>query len=658
LEYQSGFPFQSAYFRSTQQYVNQISTVNGKKQGTDINLYKLFTEQCFNLLRKGGECGIVIPSGIYTDLGAKQLREMLFDQTQVTGLFCLENRKLIFENVDSRFKFVVLTYEKGGQTQTFPTAFMRHEARELERFPRVGALDMSVELVRRLSPDSLSVMEFKSELDIGIARKMLKFPLLGEKLADTWNVALTREFDMTNDSKLFRTEPGPGRLPLYEGKMIHQFTHVFSKPRYWIDSTGRDELIRQEMRRLEMALDALAISQGYASTVSSRQERVTAFLENLGYSALSGDDVCIAADAPRLAFRDIARNTDDRTLIASVLPASVFTGNTLNYFVPWRFNLEEVLAQLPALKDCYEYAQPLEVVAYLCGVLNSFTLDYIVRFKVTAHVNMFYFYQLPVPRLSVDDAYCKAIVTRAARLICVGPEFDKLRAELLGDVNAHVATDAAERKQLQCEIDGLVAHLYNLTEKEFHHVLNSFPRLNQSDKDLLLDTYHTFDLEPDDLILVELISKGENARVEFKVAACWNAKQSRKDDTMKDNVIQEVAAFLNSRVGGIVLIGVEDDKTVVGLKDDFKAANQQKQNRDGYQLFLLDNLKNNLVSNCSLLYKISFGTLQGKDVCKIDIAPSIQPVYTKGGDFYIREGNRKRNLKAQETVEYIRQRFA
>ena len=38
-------------------------------------LYKLFTEQCYNLLRvKGGTCGIVIPSGIYSDLGTKQLR--------------------------------------------------------------------------------------------------------------------------------------------------------------------------------------------------------------------------------------------------------------------------------------------------------------------------------------------------------------------------------------------------------------------------------------------------------------------------------------------------------------------------------------------------------------------------------------------------------
>jgi hypothetical protein len=69
-------------------------------------------------------------------------------------------------------------------------------------------------------------MEFKQDIDIHIAEKMSRFPLLGETLPDTWNLKLTSEFHMTNDSHLFKTEPAQGRLPLYEGKMIHQFTHA------------------------------------------------------------------------------------------------------------------------------------------------------------------------------------------------------------------------------------------------------------------------------------------------------------------------------------------------------------------------------------------------------------------------------------------------
>ena len=34
-------------------------------------------------------------------------------------------------------------------------------------------------------------------------------------------------FHMSNDSGLFRTEPGDGLLPLYEAKMIWQYDHRF-----------------------------------------------------------------------------------------------------------------------------------------------------------------------------------------------------------------------------------------------------------------------------------------------------------------------------------------------------------------------------------------------------------------------------------------------
>ena len=45
-------------------------------------------------------------------------------------------------------------------------------------------------------------------------------------------------------------------------------------------------------------------------------------------------------------------------------------------------------------------------------------------------------------------------------------------------------------------------------------------------------------------------------------------------------------------------------------------------------------------------------------MCRIDVTPASEAVYVKGGDFYIREGNRKRKLTAQEAVAYLRQRWA
>nr|MBP7432814.1 ATP-binding protein [bacterium] len=319
--------------------------------------------------------------------------------------------------VDSRFKFVVLSFEKGGKTADFPAAFVRHEVKELERFPREGAINISVDLVKKLSPDSLSVMEFKNDMDIVIAKKMMKFPLLGEKIEGIWHLKLTREFDMTNDSHLFKTEQGKGRLPLYEGKMIWQFEHQYAEPKYWIDEKeGRKNLVGREE------------DNG----------------QKLDYQEY------------RLGFRAIARNTDERTIISGIISKNVFCGNSLLVSNPDNFsNSKNILITQ--------------------SFANSFVLDSYIRKMVTANINMFYIYQLPVPRLIEKSKEFKMIVERAAKLICTTPEFDDLAKEVGLGSHKNGVTDPSERRKLRAELDGIIGNIYGLTEEEFVHVLSTFP---------------------------------------------------------------------------------------------------------------------------------------------------------------------------------------
>ncbi len=429
LKYLSDYRHVSAFYRSTPQYKNQISRVNGRKQGSDINLYKLFTEQCFNLLRDGGTCGIVIPSGIYSDLGTKQLRKMLFEKTQVSGLFGFENRKAIFEGVHSRFKFVVLTFEKCGRTEQFPAAFMRHDVAELEHFRHDDGVMIDIDLVKRSSPTSLSVTEFKNSLDVRIVEKLLKFPLLGEELPDTWNVKLFREFDMSNDSDLFRDEPGASRLPLYQGRMIWQFQHGYAPPRYWID----------EAEGRERALGRTGLDVG----------------QILGYQTF------------RFAIRRIARGSDKRTMIATVLPRNVFASDS--------FNISESLVSRHLL-TCISQ-------------VNSFVADWVIRQKVVTTLNMFYLYQLPIPRLQPGDRFSDSVVRRAAQLICTAPEFDDLAAAVGLGGHHNGVTDPAGRAKLRAELDGIIAHIYGLTEDEFAYVLSTFPLVAEPVKAAALAAY-------------------------------------------------------------------------------------------------------------------------------------------------------------------------
>ncbi len=606
LNYASRFSYVSGFFKTAAQYRNQLSNVNGRTFGGKINLCNLFTEQCFNLLRPGGLCGIVIPSGIYTDLGTKQLREMLFDQGQITGLFSFENRKMIFENVDSRFKFVVLTFEKGGHTSEFPAAFMRHDVAELERFPREGALHLPVELIKRLSPDSASIMEFKSKTDIEIAEKMLHFPLLGERMADKWNLALTQEFNMTTDSKLFHSSPAPNRLPLFTGKMFWQFTLTNEHSGYWIDEkVGRAALLGK-LKDEGQPLDY----QGY-----------------------------------RWVHRRIASNTNERTFVTSIVPKMMFT---------------EVNSTV--LKVIESGITVSQMIAF-CGVTNSFVLDWMLRQKVTTTLNMFYIYQLPVPRLAESDPAFAPIVHAAARLICTTPEFDALAQEVGLGSHSDGATDPTERARLRAELDGRIAHLYGLTEDEFAHILRTFPLVAKPVKDAALDAYRALGPSPDDAEIVSLIKRGESAELEFKSSARWDIKENRKNKEMEQIIVKTVAAFLNSS-GGTLLIGVADDGTPVGLGHDFQTLGDKK-NSDGYELFLTDLFLNSYGKDVSAFLRISFHKVGGHDICRFWIKPSPKPIWIETKDdrgqraeqLFIRTNNSSRPLNNREAVEYAAHRW-
>jgi hypothetical protein len=105
--------------------------------------------------------------------------------------------------------------------------------------------------------------------------------------------------------------------------------------------------------------------------------------------------------------------------------------------------------------------------------------------KMTRNVSMFHVYQLPFPRLTEKDEAFRPIVERAARLICTTAEFDDLAKEVFGGrttAKTVGATDTADRAKLRAELDGLVAHLYGLTEEEFAYILTTFPLVQDAVK--------------------------------------------------------------------------------------------------------------------------------------------------------------------------------
>jgi hypothetical protein len=192
----------------------------------------------------------------------------------------------------------------------------------------------------------------------------------------------------------------------------------------------------------------------------------------------SDDNQPLDYQRPRLVFRDIARGTDERTFISAVLPPNVFVGNT---------GIVETQAQGA-------------VMLFLLAMINSFCEDYLVRPRIGTHLNIFYVYQLPLPRLTPGNPFFDAIVPRAVRLTCTTEGFADLWQEVMGEPwdESKGAADPDERQRLRDEIDALVAHLYGLSHEDFEHTLGTFPLVFPDDeeghakKEALLNVYDEF----------------------------------------------------------------------------------------------------------------------------------------------------------------------
>ncbi len=194
-----------SYTRLSDLYPYQSDVIDGKQTGGDANTYKLFLERAYNLLSQGGNCGIIVPSGLYTDQGCTGLRKLFLKRAQISYLYCFENRRGIFP-IDSRFKFVLFGIRKTATEDMFDAAFMLHDMGVLSA-PQDYSITILSKLIERFSPDTVSIMEFRSQQDVDIVAQIYgNWPPLGEAILSDWSIALTREFDMTNARGLFNTE--------------------------------------------------------------------------------------------------------------------------------------------------------------------------------------------------------------------------------------------------------------------------------------------------------------------------------------------------------------------------------------------------------------------------------------------------------------------
>ena len=430
----------------------------------DLNLYKMFTEVFWNLLGRYGRVGIILPSGIYSDLGTQRLRETLLIKGTLEFVYAFQNEKKVFSTAFHSLKQTVIVVGKYGATRSFLARFRMGvgdspTAAELadDILSRdYLAIQFTPEDVKANSPNTSSLIEIKSQRDLLIFRKINSHSFrIGNAPLD-WRVTFSREFDMTNDSKLFQPVEqweskgyqtdaygrwidtrGDVALPLLQGAMVHHFNSAFQGFR----SKGRGQMrLWQPSPAANLAiLPQYLISRDAAQTASPSSTQL------------------------RFGFRDVAKNMNERTFIGSVIPPFP-CGNTLPTLTLEKASIEALLI--------------------FAGCVSSLTSDYSARIRLNGtHMNYFVLQDCPIPRIPKESPCHRRLSLNTATLTfihrCFAAEWLRLLQlypHLAGNQWKHWwAVTEADRLRLRVEIDALCADLYGLTPDDFDWIVRDDP---------------------------------------------------------------------------------------------------------------------------------------------------------------------------------------
>ena len=401
----------------------------------DPDVYKAFCWRFWRLSSEsGGYIGVVLPRSALTAKGSTDFRKTIFANAADVEVVSLKNRAgWIFDEVTPQYTIVLVCAQHGESEGksisllgpfTSLAGFMEGVTKKPTAFtyPEVREWNHTVSLPLLPRADSPQVFA-----------QLRKAPRLDLNMRPQWRARPDRELDATNQKHLMNMENGErpeGFWPVYKGKSFNLWTPDTGT--YYAQADPGSILDYMQSKRWRARKNRRSAHSEFPIEYLRNRETLP----------------CYRA---RIAFRDIARGTDPRTVIACLVPPNVFITNAAPYFL-WPHGDE---------KD----------QAFLLGVLSSLPLDWYARRFVELHVNFFVINPFPIPRPSRESVLWQRVVELAGRLACPDERFATW-AEKVGSRFGFL--EKAEREDRIHELDAVVAHLYGLSESQLTHIFETF----------------------------------------------------------------------------------------------------------------------------------------------------------------------------------------
>jgi len=385
----------------------------------NADLYKFFCQRYRQLVRDGGAIGVVLPRSVFAAKGSAAFREWLLEQAPPRRIdFLLNNRSWAFD-IHPQYSVALLVADRSGDPSEMEVAGVAASAAEFAAQVRVPGLTLRRAALGGLLEVPLLPLQDDADL-LAKLRSTGPFALGGGR----WRCFPNQgDFNETSDRALW--EGATEGRPLWKGESFDQFRPL---------GTGERPCPATPKTLAKTHKPRPGMGSLLAASVAVKQ-RVAA--------------VARTVERARVAFRDVSRATDSRTVRACLVPPEHFLTNKAPY--------------LAFVED-----NPRAEAACL-AILNSLAFDWQARRFVEINLNFFILEGLRVPDL--DDETFDALADDAARLSCPDERFADFAAATGVAVEP---LDDEQRETVRADIDARVARAWGLSSLELEVIFRDF----------------------------------------------------------------------------------------------------------------------------------------------------------------------------------------
>ncbi len=396
------------------------------------DFYKAFAWRFLALVRSDGRVGVVLPRTALAASGLAEWRRQVLETSSFSDVVSLLNtRGWVFDDAEHRYTIVLITIHRDAHERVVR---MRGPFSSLQAFSAgVGKPPLAVTADEFASWSEDLIFPLLPSADSGRVfarlRSMPRFDTTGE-----WRVrAIQGDLNATTGRKemVVGSSPNPTVWPVIGGSGFD----------LWTPDTGERYA----------AADPDHITQ-FLQDKRIRQQRTKSSAFSMRSAEWASDPTTLPCLHPRIAFRDIARATDTRTVIAALVPPKTILTNKAPFLV-------------------FDKSDP-RIEAYMLGVLASIPLDWFARRYVELSMNFHLLNSFPIPRPQPTDPFRSRVVQLAGTLAAVDDRFAAWAADVGVPVGG-IATEDAKENAI-AEIDAAVSLLYGLDRWMVEHIFETF----------------------------------------------------------------------------------------------------------------------------------------------------------------------------------------